>query len=72
MPNAPAADTAWWQQPLTREIALVLAVKIALIFALWWAFFDVPDTARVGAAQVSAHVAGIERPAPHHSQEMSK
>jgi hypothetical protein len=57
------AAAEWWRHPLAREIALVLVVKIALIVGLWWAFFDLPDDQRVGAAQVGAHVAGTTLPA---------
>ncbi len=30
-------------ETLGRELAIVLVVKIALIFALWWFFFRAPD-----------------------------
>ena len=33
-------NSSWWRDSLAREITLVLVVKIALIFALWWFFFD--------------------------------
>ncbi len=62
-----AAD--WWRHPLVREIALVLVVKIALIFGLWWAFFDLPDDQRVGAVQAGAHVAGTALPATRIPEE---
>ncbi len=65
-----APDTVWWQHPLMREIALVLVVKIALIFGLWWAFFDLPDDQHVGAAQVGAHVAGTALPATRIPEEI--
>lgn len=29
--------------PLSLEITIILIVKIALIFALWWFFFRTPD-----------------------------
>lgn len=72
MRTVPALDTAWWQHPLIREIALVLVVKIALIFVLWWAFFDLPDAQRIDAQQVGAHVAGITQPASRIPEETLK
>lgn len=67
---ATAADTEWWRNPLVREITVVVAVKLALIFGLWWAFFDLPDEQRVGEAQVGAHVAGT--PATRIPEETPK
>lgn len=66
-PEAHAAD--WWRHPLVREIALVIVVKIALIFGLWWAFFDLPDDHRIDTARVGAHVAGTPSPTIRHSEE---
>ncbi|MBU1191340.1 MAG: hypothetical protein KKE76_06470 [Gammaproteobacteria bacterium] len=65
-----AQDTVWWQHPLMREIALVLMVKIALIFGLWWAFFDLPNDQHVDAAQVGAHVAGTALPVIRNHEDI--
>lgn len=62
-------DAEWWRHPLVREIALVLIVKIALIFGLWWAFFDLPEVRRIGGDEVGAHVAGTAVPASRISEE---
>jgi cytoskeletal protein RodZ len=35
-PASPAAPSAW----LLREIAVVLAIKVVALAALWWAFFS--------------------------------
>lgn len=35
-PVSPASHSAW----LLREIAVVLAIKVVAIAALWWAFFS--------------------------------
>lgn len=63
-------DADGWRNPLVREITVVVAVKLALIFGLWWAFFDLPDEQRIGEAQVGAHVAGT--PATHIPEETPK
>ena len=42
-----------WNHPLSREILLILLIKIVLVFAIWWAFFRAPDTARPTPEQVS-------------------
>jgi len=31
-----------WRMPLVRELALVLALKLCLLYGLWWAFFSEP------------------------------
>ncbi len=67
-----AANAAWWRQPLVRSIAKVLAVKIALIFVLWWAFFDLPDASRIDTQQVGAHITGTTLPAIHAPEETLK
>lgn len=65
-------NAAWWQHPLVREIAVILVFKIAIIFALWWSFFDLPDTQRINTTQVSAHVAGIRTPPQPTPEETLK
>jgi hypothetical protein len=42
-----------WRNRLAREIMLILAVKFALIFALWFAFFRHPLDHDLDAAAVS-------------------
>ena len=54
----PDKHDLWWQQPLTRHLALVLLIKLALIFGLWWLFFNVPNEHEVNPGQVAAHIAG--------------
>jgi hypothetical protein len=54
----PDEHNFWRQQPLTRHLALVLVVKLALIFGLWWLFFNVPEEQEVNPGQVAAHIAG--------------
>ena len=61
--------TVWWKQPLVREITVILAIKFALIFALWWAFFDVPDARHIDEKQVSTHLMGTLPPTLHTSKE---
>jgi hypothetical protein len=54
----PEHNDLWWQQPLIRHLALVLVVKLALIFGLWWLFFNLPDEHVVNAGQVATHITG--------------
>lgn len=42
-----------WNHPLSREILLILLLKIALIFTLWWVFFRAQDTSPPTPEQVS-------------------
>lgn len=46
------------QQPLAREISVILIVKILLLLLLWWLFFQVPESRRIHTPQVSTHVVG--------------
>jgi hypothetical protein len=41
-----------WNHPLGREILLILGVKFALLFGLWWAFFSGPAPASLAPEQV--------------------
>jgi hypothetical protein len=42
-----------WNHPLSRDILLILLLKIALVFALWWVFFRAPDASPPTPEQVS-------------------
>ncbi len=42
----------------SREIVLVLLIKLVLIFAIWWLFFDVPDEQRVTHDDVTQQIIG--------------
>lgn len=49
-----------WNRPLRREILLILIVKIALIFAIWWVFFrtaDIPTPEQVSHALLESRPA---------------
>lgn len=35
-------NTSWWRLPLVRELALILLIKLALIFAIHRFFFAAP------------------------------
>jgi hypothetical protein len=43
---------------LVRELSLVAAIKLVLLFALWFAFFRQPDVSPPGAHEVSAALLG--------------
>ena len=72
MHNGELKTNMWWQDRLVREIALVLVVKIALIFALWWFFFDLPDSQRINGSQVGSHLLNPPPAAVHLSKEELK
>jgi type II secretory pathway component PulM len=55
-----------WNNRLSREILLILIVKIVLIFAIWWVFFRAPETPT--SEQVS-HALLNSRPAIDHNKE---
>jgi hypothetical protein len=72
MRTLPATDATWWQHPLVREISVILAVKIAIIFVLWWVFFDLPASQHIDTTQVSAHVVGTIAPPQTTPEETLK
>jgi hypothetical protein len=41
-----------WNHPLGREILVILGIKFALIFGIWWAFFSGPSLASLSPEQV--------------------
>ena len=55
--------------PLGRDLTLVLAIKFAALFLLWWAFFSHPTLRPVTAAapRVGAHLipSATPEPPPH-------
>jgi hypothetical protein len=61
-PGHPPGKSRPW--PLRKEIAVALAVKTALLFVLWYAFFSEPQDRRLTPEQVSAAVLA-PHPAPH-------
>jgi hypothetical protein len=50
------------ESPLVRHLALAIAVKLALLAALWWVFVRV-DRVSVDAESASAHLADPAAPA---------
>ncbi len=50
--------------PLGRDLTLVLAIKFAALFLLWWAFFSQPPAPHmtVPVARVEAHL--VPSPSP--------
>ena len=56
--------------PWGREIALILIVKVMLIFAIWWVFFrtpEVPNAEQVSAALLASGSA-IQQGVTAHDQ----
>jgi hypothetical protein len=63
------SEDLWWQQPLIRHLAAVLVVKLALIYGMWWMFFDLPDDHEISTGQVATHLAGeVESQVPTESE----
>jgi hypothetical protein len=56
-----------WQDPVGRHVAIVVAVKLALLAGLWWAF--VADTRQSpDATQVRAAVLRMPAASPDQAQ----
>jgi len=41
---------------LWQEISVVMLIKIALIFALWWLFFSTPLDRTLNASDIHSHL----------------
>lgn len=54
-----------WNHPLGREILLILAIKFALLFAIWGAFFSGPTPSSLSPEQVRNVVLA---PQPTHDE----
>ncbi len=52
------------QNALAREITLVIVIKLAVLFALWYAFFRDPVDQRLTDAAVSRMIVGSEASIP--------
>ena len=58
-----------WKHRLNRELALILAIKLGVLYGIWLAFFDVPaGHSNPTAAQVSDAVIGTPT-APQRCKE---
>jgi len=69
-PTPPPWRARWVRLgPLGRDLTLVLAIKFAALFLLWWAFFSHPVAPRMTAAapRVGAHLIPSTTPeqSPH-------
>jgi len=56
-----------WRSPLAREITIILVIKFALMFALWFTFFRHPIDKSLDAAAVSRVVLGGQSSTPPES-----
>jgi hypothetical protein len=52
--------------PLGRNLTVVVAIKFAALFLLWWAFFSHPPTQEltVAAPRIEAHLVPSSSPEP--------
>jgi hypothetical protein len=69
-PTRPPARARWGRlSPLGRDISVVLAIKLAALALLWWAFFSHPVAPgmTVAAPRVAAHLVPASTPeqSPH-------
>jgi len=51
----------WLDNTLIRHLGVVLAIKLMVLFGLWWAFFRVPAQ-HLQPLDVSSHIAGESLP----------
>lgn len=63
------ADKSVWKHPLVREIAVVVLIKLALLFAIKAIWFDHPALPTDSEQQVSAHLLGTAATLPTASKE---
>ena len=54
-----------WKNRLIRELALVLAIKLAALYGLWFAFFSEPARTVETPADVERALLGSPQARPH-------
>lgn len=47
-----------WSIPLVRHLALVILLKLALLFTIWFVFFRHPSGAPEPGSDIHQHIAG--------------
>ena len=53
-----------WKNPLIKDLSLVLAIKLAVLYGLWLAFFHQPAASQAPTAQ-SVSQALVGNPSAH-------
>jgi len=62
---ATTARTGLFANRLVRELLLVMAIKLLVLYGLWFAFFRQPEVSPPTVEQVSAALAGTASPPVH-------
>jgi len=47
-----------WANPLARHLAIIIAAKLLLLFALWFLFFRMPNSGPTPGSDIHYHIAG--------------
>ncbi|PAU65768.1 hypothetical protein BZL41_05295 [Pseudomonas sp. PIC25] len=70
MTDKPASP---WRIPLVRELAVILAIKLALLLAIKALWFDAPSVPVDGSQRVGTHLFGApQAPSPPRTEEMPR
>jgi hypothetical protein len=59
-----AAPPSVWRVPLVREIAVILLIKLILLFSIKSVWFDAPTVPVDGVDQVAGHLLGKQTATP--------
>jgi len=51
-------ETSALDRPLARHLAVVIVIKLILLFLLWLLFFRLPDGAKEPGFDIQNHIAG--------------
>lgn len=57
---------------LVRHLAVIVAAKLLILFALWWAFFYTPDNTPVTSPDVARHIMGPNGLVPHPARQETR
>lgn len=63
-----SATESIWANPLVRHLAVILLVKVALLAALWWLFFRLPEPAHAARGDIHTHIAGPVAPPVRYAE----
>jgi hypothetical protein len=60
-----------WNQPLVRELAVILLIKLAALYLIWFAFFSAHDERTLTPQEMGVYLLGESRApiAPHQPND---
>lgn len=61
-----------WKIPLVKELAIILALKLVILFSIKAIWFNEPTVPVNGTEKINQHLFGAQAPSPANSDEEIK